>query len=407
MNIIRFNVIILFVFHIFSEYFVRADQDSNYNKNGIYGGAYEFLADELLSVSFPTHKFRDLKRKSRIEIEVNNRILHIWEDSVKNADSVLEHFYASNDDLSLYDNFIFASLIPPKLLKLLVRIVNNMIEDLPPYVQSTYFEGDTDKVLNSYKNAYERERRNYKNVVIRTACRLVIISVLISSYENLENREHSVLVGLKYPFLDDIEIKSKSTFSSKLNGIFNLIIDSFKNFGDRIKSGIRKSVKLDYSDDKYDAIEMFEANTQQLISKIKQHKISSQVSPLGKDEKLYSKYPGVISIMKIYIGKQERTAMNVFDLFEKSIQKEMSDPYNINETKKKLTIICRDKQLIDLLPAGMKFKSCIQMFNVVLQLYSGYYYKKGLIQRGRKNVSKKIERIACIRFIQVGKKRIK
>ncbi|KAH8739670.1 hypothetical protein FG386_001227 [Cryptosporidium ryanae] len=401
MKIIRFNTIILVLLQIFKGYFVWADQYSKNSKNTVFRKKYKFSADELLSVEFPARKFRDLKRKSRVEIEVNNKILHIWEDSIKNSELVLNYLYTSNDNSFLYDEFPFASLIPPKLLNLLVKIVNGMIENLPPYIQNTYFEDGTNEVLNSYKVAYERERRNYKNVIIRAACRLVIVSVLLSSYENLENREHSILVGLKYPFLDDVEIKGKSTFSSNLNDMLNMFIDSLKSFGNRIKSGIIKSVKLDNSEDKYDAIEMFEANTEQFLSKISQQKISSKVSLFGEDEKLYSKYPMVINVMKIYMGKQERIAMNIFDLFEKTIQKYSSDLFNVNEIDTKSIVICRDRQLVDLLPIGMKFRSCIQTFTVILKLYSGHYYKKRKVKQGRKNVLKKIIKMACIRLIQV------
>ena len=275
-----------------------------------------------------------------------------------------------------------------------------MIENLPPYLPNTYLQDEANQVIRNYKEAFERERRYYKNVVIRVACRLVIISVLLSSYENLENREQSVLLGVTYPFLDDIIIKNKSTINSKINDILNSVIDYFKYFGDKIKSGIRKTVNLEYNDKDYDAVEMFEANTKNLLSSIKENKISPKLSLLGKDEELYDQYPEVISIMKIYIGKQARAAINIFRIIEQLLEVNTGDTPKLNETRSKMTVICRNRHLMSFLPIGMKFKSCVQMLNVVLQLYSGYHYRK-VNKKGRKNISNRIRKMACIRFIQL------
>ena len=107
MKIIRFNKIILALLYILVGHLAESNHDSVKNKNDMY----KFSADELLLAKFPSYKFRDQKRKSRVLVEANSKLLHIFEDSIRNSESVLEHLYVSDDDLSLYNNFKFASLV--------------------------------------------------------------------------------------------------------------------------------------------------------------------------------------------------------------------------------------------------------------------------------------------------------
>lgn len=72
---------------------------------------YEFIADDLLNQNFQSHKFRDLKRKNRIIIEANNRMLHVFEDLLSISDEVLESFSEPTKNPSFLKSYKSISLV--------------------------------------------------------------------------------------------------------------------------------------------------------------------------------------------------------------------------------------------------------------------------------------------------------
>lgn len=65
---------------------------------------YKFSADDLLSEQLPPHKVRDLKRRSRVIMESNNRMLHVVEDLLGISNEILESLSDSSKEIFSPDN---------------------------------------------------------------------------------------------------------------------------------------------------------------------------------------------------------------------------------------------------------------------------------------------------------------
>ncbi|CUV04086.1 unnamed protein product [Cryptosporidium hominis] len=366
---------------------------------------YDIIADDLLNMDFPPYKFRDLKRKSRVIIEANNRMLHVLEDLLIISDEILEDFSDPSKEPYFLEEYKSISLVPSSLLKFLVDHVEKMLESLPSSKPISYFlYNDATEV---YRKAHIELLKDYRVVTIRVACRLLIISILLSSLENLANKEHSKSLNISYPFLDDIIIRPKSTARSNLTKVLNRILNSIRNYGRRIKIGIKKKVGMS---DEFEIVsaDSPELNEKEFLSAIYNHRQSSARSIFGKDEAIFENKQEVFQVINNFIGKQERDSGILLQILETVIRKELgiesSQELQWNsKAKRKLTNVCRDSHVLEILPNRIKFKTCRQLFNKAGEILTGSHYKnskKESHMAGRANVLKKIRRVSSIKFIQ-------
>ncbi|KAH8584951.1 uncharacterized protein ELE39_000902 [Cryptosporidium sp. chipmunk genotype I] len=366
---------------------------------------YEFMADELLSKQFPSHRFKDLKRKSRVMIEANNRMLHVLEDLLIISDEILESFSEPSKELYFLEDYKSVSLVPNSLLKFLVDHVEKMLESLPSSKPISYFlYNDT---TEAYRKAHIELLKDYRVISIRVACRLLIISILLSSLENLKNSEHSKGLNISYPFLDDVVIRPKSTVKSNIKKVLDRILNSLRNFGRRIKTGVKK--KVDMNDEFEMDLDSQGSNEKEFVSSIHKHRQSSLVSIFGKDKVAFENNLEVLQVLNNFIGKQERDSATLLQILEKVIREELgienSQELEWNsKTKSKLTNVCRNSYVLEILPNRIKFKACRQLFNKAGEILTGFHYKNSGKESsvvGRTNVLKRIRRNSCIKFIQV------
>ncbi|OII74586.1 uncharacterized protein cubi_00139 [Cryptosporidium ubiquitum] len=365
---------------------------------------YEFIADDLLSRNFPYHKFRDLKRRSRVIIEANNRMLHVFEDLLSISDEILESFSEPSKDSFFLESYKPISLVPNPLIKFLVDHVEKMLENLPSSKPISYYLDN--EVIENYTRAHRELLNDYRVLSTRVACRLLITSILLSSLENIKNREHSIEIGISYPFLDDIVIPPKSTAKSNIAKVLNRILNSIRNFGRRIKIGIKRKVDMDDESELVN-LESQESNEKEFISNIYNHRQSCNVSIFGRDKVVFENNQEVLQVIKNFIGKQERNSNTLLQILEKVVKEELGIEnfkeiiWNI-KTKSKLTRVCRNSHVLEILPKRMKLKTCIQLFNKVGEILTGFYYKDNEHSNlaGRINILKRIRRNSSLKFIQ-------
>lgn len=78
---------------------------------GYNADVYEFMADDLLNQQFPSHKFRDLKRRSRVITESNNRMIRVLEDLLSISDDILENLPDNLKEIFSPENYRPISLV--------------------------------------------------------------------------------------------------------------------------------------------------------------------------------------------------------------------------------------------------------------------------------------------------------
>ncbi|POM82044.1 hypothetical protein CmeUKMEL1_00425 [Cryptosporidium meleagridis] len=398
-------VIFAYLFQFLCGYIISEETQINAAAKENNVDRYGITADDLLNTDFPSYKFRDLKRKSRVIIEANNRMLHVLEDLLIISDEILEGFSDPSKEPYFLGECKYISLVPSSLLKFLVDHVEKMLESLPSSKPINYFLYDN--TTEVYRKAHIELLKDYKVITIRVACRLLIISILLSSLENLVNKEHSKSLSITYPFLDDIIIPPKSTAKSNVTKVLNRILNSIKNYGKRIKIGIKKKVGMsdDFEIINYDSPEM---NEKEFLSAVYNHRQSSVRSIFGNDEATFENNQEVFLVIKNFIGKQERDSGILLQILETVIRKELgiesSQELQWNsKAKRKLTNVCRDSHVLEILPNRIKFKACRQLFNKAGEILTGYHHKnseKESRMAGRANVLKKIRRASSIKFIQ-------
>ncbi|KAF7457685.1 hypothetical protein HWI79_1772 [Cryptosporidium felis] len=374
-------------------------------KNNVYLPRYEFVADELLTQTFPSHKFRDLKRKSRVIMEANSRMLRVTDNAVALSDKILDFFSEPVVGRSIEECFKSVSLIPNNLLSFMIQSIEKILENSPPFNLLNYYSET--ETIKSYRMASNELLKDYKVIVIRIACRTLITSVLLSSLENLENREHSVKLGLTYPFLDDVTIKPKTDTISNLKMTLNHILDSIRKFGKKIKRGIEKKTNLDNGDHIY-SFETRESGSRELISNIYSRRQNLQFSIFGKDKAIFNHNREIVNIINVFLGKQERDSQALIQLFESILRKELGLE-SFREMKwshasvGKLFQVCRNQQVREILPKEMKLKTCWQLFNKVGEILTGFHYRRNrnvANKTGRTNILRRIHKASSIKFLQ-------
>ncbi|KAJ1611814.1 hypothetical protein OIY81_374 [Cryptosporidium canis] len=399
-------VIIVFLLLLFARSNDAEIKQLDHYKHETNLNKYEFTADDLLSQSFPPHKFRDLKRRSRVIVEANNRMLHAQEDLLGISDEILDTFSEISIGSFSFEGYKIISLIPNSLLKFLITHVEKMMEGLPSTKPKSYFF-DNEKI-EDYKKAHIEHFKDYRVITIRAACRLLITSIMLSSLENLNSRTHSISIGITYPFLDDISIRPKSTLKSNITNILNRILSSFRNFGNRVKTGIKKNVGLNDDFETVD-LEDKESNERRLTHNIYDHRQNHAVSIFGRDKVYFENNLEVAQVINNFIGKQERDSSILLQLLEKTIRTEVGlDPSKElqwgSSPRSKIAHLCRDIQILEILPKRMKHRTCMLLLNRAGEILTGFHYKSDVVNNhvsGRANMLKRIRWSSSLKLIQV------
>lgn len=296
------------------------------------------------------------------------------------------------------------------MLKFLTINVEKMLEGLPTYNPKNYFLNN--ETIENYRKAHTELLKDYRVIIIRAACRLFITSILLSSLENIDNKQHSINLGITYPFLDDIVIRPKSTVKSNVTNVLDRILNSIRNFGKNIKMHIKKKVDLDNDFEIVD-LNAQVSNEKKIAFSIYRHRQNFAFSIFGKDKAYFENNTAVVQIINNFIGKQERDSSILLQILEKELREQIgvAEPsqelkWNPNY-KKTLISLCRNSHVIEILPKRMKFKTCRQLFNKAIEIVSGVHYKNGIKshrESGRRNALKRIRRSSSLKFIQVSAK---
>lgn len=296
--------------------------------------------------------------------------------------------------------------VPNPLLKLLVGLVEKMLENLPSSKPISYYLNN--ETIETYAKAHRELLKDYRVISIRVACRLLITSILLSSLENLENREHSIRIGISYPFLDDIIINPKSTLKSNFKKILNRISNFIRNYGKKIKVGVKRKMNMDDESETFD-LESQKSNEKEFISSIYKHRQNISASIFGKDHVVFENNPEVLQVIENFIGKQERDSSTLLQLLEKITREELGieNSQEIiwnSKAKSKLTRVCMNAHVMEILPKIIKLKSCRQLFGKVGEILTGMHYENSGKDNhlvGRINILKKIRKTSSLKFIQV------
>ncbi|KAL3129845.1 hypothetical protein CHM_1g1430 [Cryptosporidium hominis] len=104
-------VIFAYLFQLLWRYIISEGTQINAATKENDVDRYDIIADDLLNMDFPPYKFRDLKRKSRVIIEANNRMLHVLEDLLIISDEILEDFSDPSKEPYFLEEYKSISLV--------------------------------------------------------------------------------------------------------------------------------------------------------------------------------------------------------------------------------------------------------------------------------------------------------
>lgn len=283
-----------------------------------------------------------------------------------------------------------------------------MLEGLPSYKPTNYFLSN--ETIENYRKAHTELLKDYRVIIIRAACRLFITSIMLSSLENLNNKQHSINLGISYPFLDDIIVRPKSTVKSNIRNILDRILNSIRDLRKKIQIRIKKQVNID-DDLEFVDLKTQELNKREFASSIYNHRQNYAVSIFGKDKAYFEGNPEVVQVLNNFIGKQERYSSIILQIVEKTLREQLNDEpsqtlkWNSGNNKK-LISLCRNDHVIEILPNRIKFRTCRQLLNKIGEILAGIHYKNNKSGResGRNNMLKRIRRSSSLKFIQVSDK---
>ncbi|KAL7067820.1 hypothetical protein ACR3K2_17290 [Cryptosporidium serpentis] len=399
-------------------------------------GLYFYTADQLLTMKFPAENFKDLKRKHRVVFEFNRRISNCWKESMKDADNLLSLISQDNVQVSKINNYGFSMQVPFDLAKIAKNIVEQLIEGIPPLKPIDYIS--TEALGSIYSQELKQSHgvisKNLKTILTRAACRLLLGAVILSSYEqnNLDITETQIT--RTSPYLDDINIKPKTTIKQNIVKSLTTFWDSVKELGPKFKKGIFKLLRFETDE----IPEITEEVITRSKSEIQSYNTKIYSDPLCSDRFKLGSDISFDRAFRLFFAKQEHNALNLVSELQNFLdsmldinknQKEkilldvdsyhLSQPEDIPDHMEsdngssstmlqmkildRIPSLCSDMTIQALLPNTLKFKSCVYFFEIIIKFLNGYFYLKQRCKESsidRKNVTKQIRYRSALRFTQ-------
>ncbi|EEA07444.1 uncharacterized protein CMU_036170 [Cryptosporidium muris RN66] len=397
-------------------------------------GLYSYTADQLLTMKFSAGNFKDLKRKHRVVFEFNRRISNCWKESMKDADNLLSLIFQDNAQVSKINNYGFPIQVPLDLAKIAKNIVEQLIEGIPPLEPIDYISTETLGSIYSQelKQSHGVISKNLKTILTRAACRLLLGAVIFSSYEQNNLNITETKITRTSPYLDDINIKPKTTIKQNIVKSLTTFWNSVKGLGPKFKKGIFKLLRFETDE----MPEITEEVITRFKSEIQSYNTKIYGDPLYSDRFKLGSEISLDSVLKLFFAKQEHNALNLIS----ELQNFLDSMLNINNQREGILLdvdsyhlpqpedipdhmksedglstilqmkildripsLCSDMTILALLPNTLKFKSCVYFLEIIIKFLNGYFYLKQRCKEGsidRKNVTKQIRYRSALRFTQ-------
>ncbi|OII71497.1 hypothetical protein cand_032100 [Cryptosporidium andersoni] len=403
-------------------------------RNKYTQGLYSYTADQLLTMKFPAGNFKDLKRKHRIVFEFNRRISNCWKESMKDADNLLSLISQDNAQVSKINNYGFPIQVPFDLAKIAKNIVEQLIEGIPPLEPIDYISTETLGSIYSQelKQSHGVISKNLKTILTRAACRLLLGAVILSSYEQNNLNITETKITRTSPYLDDINIKPKTTIKQNIVKSLTTFWNSVKGLGPKFKKRIFKLLRFETDE----MPEITEEVITRFKSEIQSYNTKIYSDPLCSDRFKLGSEISFDSVFKLFFAEQEHNALNLVSELQNFLDSILNinnrreeilldvDGYNLPQSEDipdhmksedglstilqmkildQIPSLCSDMTILVLLPNTLKFKSCVYFLEIIIKFLNGYFYLKQRCKEGsidRKNVTKQIRYRSALRFTQ-------
>lgn len=262
---------------------------------------------------------------------------------------------------------------------------------------------------------------------------MLLGAVILSSYEQNNLNITETKITRTSPYLDDINIKPKTTIKQNIVKSLTTFWNSVKGLGPKFKKRIFKLLRFETDE----MPEITEEVITRFKSEIQSYNTKIYSDPLCSDRFKLGSEISFDSVFKLFFAEQEHNALNLVSELQNFLDSILNinnrreeilldvDGYNLPQSEDipdhmksedglstilqmkildQIPSLCSDMTILVLLPNTLKFKSCVYFLEIIIKFLNGYFYLKQRCKEGsidRKNVTKQIRYRSALRFTQV------